>query len=297
MLSIHRSRSGSRSAWGGASVAGRSVTKSGRGGGEPPLWLPPPPPRTWRGTICLSWASRFLPSSGPRAPPPCPPSGALSGPVPLAVPSSSPYGASSPPRPPAFPLPLGTRPWGREREALCPPGCPAQPRGPPGAGGPAPSPLRAIGRVGGRTRVPECARELLAYKQEAPNHWHTVVFLIVYWGGADPASWLWLGDLAGTSIPRSPCGLPAPAWPAERGDSLGEPEAGIELDRHWRFHPCPPVSPLECLHTPTLLDCMEMNFLREVPKFSSCYTVHDLWGWMGTVVALTSPVERLWNKS
>lgn len=57
---------------------------------------------------------------------------------------------------PAFPLPLGARLWGREREALCPPGGPALPRRPPGWEGrcaPRPCPLRRV--------CPRCARPTL----------------------------------------------------------------------------------------------------------------------------------------
>lgn len=85
------------------------------------------------------------------------------------------------PTPPALPpLPLGTRPWGREREALCPPGGPAQPRDRPVPPALPPPPPQATSAVRGRTRVPESSRELLAYKQEAPNHGHSGFFSRLY---------------------------------------------------------------------------------------------------------------------
>lgn len=43
-----------------------------------------------------------------------------------------------------------------------------------------PPPPQATSAVGGRTRVPESSRELLAYKQEAPNHGHTGFFSRLY---------------------------------------------------------------------------------------------------------------------
>lgn len=121
-----------------------AVTKSRRGGGEAAeLALTPHPAREEEQFVYLGLQESF--------PPPCSPWPLLPALPLLRAPAQSrqqrppPILLSLPglplhPTPPALPpLPFGTRPWGREREALCPPCGPAQPRGPPCASGPAPS--------------------------------------------------------------------------------------------------------------------------------------------------------------
>lgn len=214
MLSVHRARSGSRSARGGASVAGRSggraVTKSWRGGGEAAeLALPPPhPAREEEQFVYLGLQESF--------PPPCSPWPLLPAllfcalqPSPagsaLLLPSSpSPTSLSSPPLWPSLPSLLERgRGGGSGRRfvrlaALRSPGDrPAPPALPP-------PPPQATSAVGGRTRVPESSRELLAYKQEAPNHGHTGFFLIVTLCWDETGVLTVAGDPGGTSVSSSP---------------------------------------------------------------------------------------------
>lgn len=131
----------------------RSLTKSRLGGGEeerpqrslPTLSTSPHPAREEEQFVYLGLQESFPPPSSPRPPSPSssPPSSARSSPVPPAAPSLHPLLFHLPH--PAFPLPLGARSWGREREALCPPGGPALPWRPPGWEGrctPRPCPLR-----------------------------------------------------------------------------------------------------------------------------------------------------------
>lgn len=204
------------------SPGARAVTKSRRGGGEAAELAPPPPhpAREEEQFVYLGLQESF--------PPPCSPWPLLPALPLLRAPAQSsrqrppPILLSLPDLPPQPtplalpPLPFGTRPWGREREALCPPGGPAQPRGPPSRAAPPalpPPPPQATSTVGGRTRVPQSSRELLAYKQEAPNHGHIGFFLIVTlsWDEADVLTVA--GDPGGTSVPSSPpaSSLPSPS--------------------------------------------------------------------------------------
>lgn len=136
--------------------AGRSVTKSRLGGGEeerPPRSFPtlptsPHPAREEEQFVYLGLQESFPPPCSPRPPSPSSlpsllgailpsPAGST---FPPPLPRPPPYTPFPPPTflEPAFPLPSGTRPWGRERDALCPPRGRASSGGRPAGRGAAP---------------------------------------------------------------------------------------------------------------------------------------------------------------
>ena len=178
---------------------GRSVTKSLLGGGEeerPLRSLPtsPHPAREEEQFVYLGLQESFPPPGSARPPSPSSLPSLLGAILPSPAGSTFPPPFPLPPPPsfppptflePAFPLPSGTRPWGREREALCPLRGRARLGRPPGWEGrcawrPCPSPgdprsPRARARRGGHggeeeRRSQSQGGRFSLYKQEAENH-------------------------------------------------------------------------------------------------------------------------------